>query len=151
LKGQRGRGFEALPFEDAYIPEPMSGCWLWLMSVNNHGYGTRGFSGKNALAHRVSWVLHRGPIPDGLHVLHRCDNPACVNPDHLFLGTHADNMQDMVRKGRVKSGMAKLDMDKANEIRQLRKSGMTSAAVGRRYGVSDGNVRMVWENRIWRV
>ena len=80
-------------FWDGCIPEPNTGCWLWLGFISPDGYGTR-------LAHRRAWELARGPIPDGMLVCHRCDVRHCVNPDHLFLGTHLDNMRDMIRKGR---------------------------------------------------
>jgi hypothetical protein len=90
----------APPFEDKYIPEPMSGCWLWLGSCDDKGYG-KGIHGKRRYkAHRQSWIIHRGEIPPGLCVLHKCDVPSCINPDHLWLGTKADNTADMVRKKR---------------------------------------------------
>lgn len=77
-------------------------CWLWLGSrkERNGGYGQLSFYGRFAYAHRVSWHLSNGPIPEGAQVLHKCDNPPCVRPDHLFLGTQADNVRDMFRKGR---------------------------------------------------
>jgi hypothetical protein len=85
-------------------PEPTSGCWLWTGALGMDGYGIRvhlhGEERKPRRAHRASWEIFRGPIPDGLWVLHRCDNPPCVNPDHLFLGTQTDNIRDAVRKGR---------------------------------------------------
>ena len=82
------------------IPEPTSGCHLWIGAVAGWGYGSTRIGGKNMRAHRAVWELTNGPIPHGLWVLHRCDNPLCVNPLHLFLGTHSDNMRDVVQKHR---------------------------------------------------
>lgn len=89
-----------LRFDRKWTPEPNTGCWLWKHGTHKFGYGFFKHAGE-VTAHRVSWVLHNGPIPDGMHVLHRCDVPQCVNPDHLFLGTHTDNMKDCARKGRT--------------------------------------------------
>jgi len=75
-------------------------CWLWQAAKNHNGYGIVSRRTGNQLAHRVAWALVNGPIPDGLYVLHKCDTPACVNPDHLSLGTQMENMRDMVNKGR---------------------------------------------------
>jgi hypothetical protein len=87
-------------FEKRFIPEPNSGCWIWTEYCNHQGYGRWRYDGKRIGAHRISWMLYCGPISGGLSVLHHCDNPSCVNPDHLFLGTHDDNMRDMTAKGR---------------------------------------------------
>ena len=91
-------------FDKRYILEPTSGCWLWEKSRSSEGYGLFWAFGKTRSAHRVAWELYCGKIPDGLFVLHSCDVKSCVNPDHLFLGTHTDNMADMVHKGRQASG-----------------------------------------------
>ena len=88
-------------FENKYIPEPNSGCWLWVAGRMSNGYG--GVMGNGA--HRTSWELYRGAIPEGLSVLHKCDVKICVNPDHLFLGTQADNLADM--RGKNRHGYAK--------------------------------------------
>ena len=87
-------------FDAKWTPEPMSGCWLWTGTVDLKQYGRFSKQGRLCSAHRIAWELYRGSIPTDRNVLHRCDNPSCVNPDHLFLGTLTDNMRDMARKGR---------------------------------------------------
>lgn len=87
-------------FEAKYIPEPNTGCWLWTSTQQTFGYGAFRFRGGYQKAHRVAWILYRGVIPDNLCVLHKCDTPTCVNPDHLFLGSRTDNNADCIRKGR---------------------------------------------------
>ena len=79
-----------------------TGCWLWGAAHNDQGYGVLRVNDKNVYAHRASWVVHFGELPDGHCVLHRCDVPACINPAHLFVGSKADNTKDMVAKGRAR-------------------------------------------------
>ena len=88
-------------FETKCIPEPMSGCWIWI-GASGGRYGRMRFDGRDQQAHRIAWQVYRGTIPHGLFVLHRCDNTFCVNPSHLFLGTQADNIQDALAKGRLR-------------------------------------------------
>ena len=80
--------------------EKTDGCWIWMASRDPKGYGTFGFEGRVHKAHRVAYILAFGEVPNGAHVLHSCDNPHCVNPSHLRPGTHTDNMQDKVLRGR---------------------------------------------------
>jgi hypothetical protein len=79
-------------------------CWLWTACRDRYGYGRLSAEGRRYKAHRASWELHFGPIPEGKGVLHSCDNPPCVRPDHLFLGTQVDNIRDMIAKGRYVNG-----------------------------------------------
>src|SRR6185503_243782 len=85
--------------EERSIPEPNSGCWLWLLSFGNHGYGNASLGKRVMTAPRASYIAHYGSVPDGLWVLHRCNNKACVNPEHLYAGTHQQNMDDVARVG----------------------------------------------------
>ena len=107
-------GTPAERFATKFMPEPMSGCWLWLGSLGPTGYGLFYFPPRNMVpAHQASWEIYRGSR-NGFHVLHNCDNRPCVNPEHLYLGTHQDNMRDRDSRGRgykrdgSKNGRAKL-------------------------------------------
>lgn len=101
----RGHALTDLIFSGC-TPEPNSGCWLWLSSVDAGGYGRLYATGRGQmLAHRASYESFVGPIPAGMCVCHKCDVRSCVNPDHLWLGTDADNTADMVRKGRQRRGV----------------------------------------------
>jgi hypothetical protein len=90
-------------FYNQHSVNPQTHCWEWIGATAGRGYGRIQVNGEKVYAHRLSWQMHNGEIPDGLFVCHHCDNVLCVNPDHLFLGTHSDNMQDMVRKGKHNS------------------------------------------------
>lgn len=127
------------------------GCWLWTGSKIPQGYGRVRIDGKALATHRVSWEMHRGPIPKGLHVLHYCDEPACVNPNHLFLGTHTDNMRDMFAKGRCDRkgeahGSAKLT---SSQVREIRAAPNGSAAMAEKYGVSYCTIKNIRARRTW--
>ena len=112
----------------------MFDCWVWMGSRNPDGYGNISIQNKSKSAHRISWEIHNGRIPKGLHVLHRCDNPPCVNPSHLFLGTNADNVADMNAKGRQRPGLPrKLTPD---QVREIRSSCLSPKELGRMYSVS---------------
>lgn len=97
IKGDSEKSFHA-----KYIPI-LTGCWIWMSSLSDRGYGQLTIKNKTIYAHRFSWELHNGPIPEGLLVCHHCDTPLCVNPDHLFVGTQKDNILDAMRKGRLTS------------------------------------------------
>jgi hypothetical protein len=147
-------------FETWCIPEPNSGCWLWLHNMTR-GYGRmlwRSPDGakRYAKAHRVAWELYQGPIPDGLVACHRCDNRACVNPDHLFLGTIADNNEDKRRKGRARCGKGerhwnvRLSAEVVREIRELAANGVSHADLRERFGLQSAHVSRIVRRGIWR-
>jgi hypothetical protein len=118
------------------------GCWSWLGSTTSDGYGCISAFGE-LRAHRASWVLHHGPIPSGMHVLHRCDNPPCTNPDHLFLGTIADNNRDRNRKGRdVKAfpTRQKVTPEVIARARAMRAEGLIQQDIADALGVSRGRI-----------
>jgi hypothetical protein len=129
--------------------EKTDGCWLWTASLNGGGYGTinAGGRGRPLLAPRVSWELHNGPILDGLFVCHHCDNRRCVRPDHLFLGSAIDNMQDMKRKGRH-VGNRKITRQQVAEIRRLYAAGgISQEKLGERFGITQGAVWLIVNNK----
>lgn len=127
-------------------------CWLWTGATNDSGYGVvrvgSGPSRRMARAHRASYEMAYGPIPDGRMVCHRCDNPPCVRPDHLFLGDCADNLGDMARKLRVTH--AKLDPEKVREIRALAADGWSHPRISERFGINVTSVRRVVIRRNWK-
>lgn len=129
-------------------------CWEWLRSGNGRGYGLywNSKTGARVYAHRMSYELARGVIPDGQQVLHKCDNPRCVNPNHLFLGTHTDNMRDMFRKGRRKTNktrgerhpLAVFTNITAQKVRQLYSDeNVTQVELAKFFGVSQSTISRV--------
>ncbi len=130
-----------------------SACWTWTGSLGGSRYGVFKLNGKLIKAHRASWVFSGQTIPDGMKVLHRCDNPVCVNPDHLFIGTQCDNILDMENKGRgrhpsgVDHSNAKLS---ATSVEFIRNSGDSMADLARKFGVSRQAVFKVKRNITWR-
>ena len=142
----------------AKVAKTEDGCWNWIASKRHKGYGAFCYHREDGTlvqgrAHRYSWEIHNGDIPDGMFVLHSCDNPACVNPDHLFLGTNQDNVDDMMRKGRHvaggtkcgRSGRWKKGPDHKNyrlgddvivAIRNDRLDGLSYSALSKKHGVN---------------
>jgi hypothetical protein len=132
-------------------------CWTWTAYRNANGYGEVRASKKLWLAHRFAWHLEHGEIPDGLNVLHSCDNPPCVRPLHLFLGTQLDNVKDCVQKRRngtaygEAKGNAKLTRGSVKKIRELyAKGGVTQRALAKVYGVGKTVIWNVTTRRTWR-
>lgn len=134
------------------------GCWEWSGYRDRHGYGRfapgPGKRRSGRLAHRISWVLNNGDLPAGMMVCHHCDNPACVRPEHLFLGSHAENVADCVRKGRVAHGAdhghAKLTAPAVVRIRELASLGSSLASLGREFGVSPNTITHIVRGDTWR-
>jgi len=144
-------------FNSRYERVTESGCWIWSGGMNAYGYGSFWDMdyGRARRAHRVSYELYKGFIPDGLLVLHKCDVPVCVNPDHLFLGTHQDNMDDKIKKGRQakgeNNGSSKLTEKEVKEIRDKyvpRK--YTQRMLAREFNVSQVAIGCVIRNETWR-
>ncbi len=142
-------------FESRLIPEPNSGCWLWLgMQQVGKLYGIFCWKNKSIKAHRASWEIYRGEIPLGLQVLHRCDMPQCVNPDHLFLGTQKDNNDDCHRKGRNRSAVGEkqhLSKLTASNVLEIRTSPYcTLEKLGDKYGVTKSTIGRVLSRKTWK-
>lgn len=132
------------------------GCWDWTGHKHRQGYGFIDINSIGKLAHRISWIINKGNIPKNLFVLHKCDNPSCVNPGHLFLGTQTDNMRDMFKKNRNAdvSGeknpnriLSKLDVLK---IRKLLKLRISYKEIAKKFGISYGNVNNIVSGYAWK-
>lgn len=146
------------------MPEPNSGCVLWLRSVAPFGYGILTFGKKVWNTHRLAWVAYNGPIPDGLCVLHKCDVPGCLNPKHLFLGTRGDNCRDMIAKGRhagcawgrtkgagggpgVKHYRARFTDE---QVLAIRSDSRRQCDIARAYGVAQTTIASIRNRQNWK-
>lgn len=123
-------------------------CWLWTAGADSKGYGTISSKRKAAKsrAHRLSYIIHFGDFDADMHVLHRCDTPRCVNPKHLFLGNHEDNMHDAAMKGRFNS---KITAEEAREIVRMIRSGVRPYLVARKFGLAQSTICGIMTGRTW--
>ena len=139
---------------------PKTGCLDWTAAIHTEGYGSFKLDGKRQLAHRVAWMFAHGPAPAELCVCHTCDNRLCVNPDHLFLGTKADNTADAIAKGRHSTTVnplrgehqptAKLNEVAVRVIRYMAAKGVTASKLARVHGVGRTTIRRVVARQTWR-
>ena len=149
---------DVLRFQE-HVKISESGCHEWYGAIQSNGYGVLRVDGKPMLSHRISWELENDSVPKGMCVLHRCDNRRCVNPEHLFVGTQADNMRDAVSKGRMgnKNPMkgegharSRLTEDDVRAIRCAHESGETNSSIARRYDVSGTHIGYIVNRKLWK-
>lgn len=145
-------------FHDRVFPVTETGCWIWVGALNDRGYGTMKFYRKVLKAHRISWYIHRGPIPkatleaghQGTVVMHKCDVPCCVNPRHLRLGTQTENTADRTKKGRSAMGeghgVSKLKQD---AVREILRSPLSSVVLADQFGVSVSTICRIRSGKLW--
>jgi hypothetical protein len=158
----RKKSLEERFWEKVLIPTETSRCWIWAAAKNQRGYGVFWFNGRLQNAQRISWEIKHGP-PGSFYVLHHCDNPSCVNPRHLFIGTPKDNSNDMVSKGRQAKGRkigdkmrgrrnaAHLTSAKALEIRALLRTGAKQDTLSEMFGVNQSTVSRIGTNKTWNI
>jgi hypothetical protein len=143
-------GYKFIQFVSQVVPDE-SGCWKWGGPIGNDGYGWF----QKSRAHRYSYTRFKGPIPDGLFILHSCDTPSCVCPHHLSAGTQLENMRQKMARGRhvylrgEQVGAAKLTAEKVKAIRQRHAKGETQRALGKAYGMSQGRISMIVNRKSW--
>ena len=172
LAGTKRKKLYAPPGADPTDPEHLArrlangiainertGCWEWQRTTNGDGYGMLRVAGKMVYAHRLSYELGVGPIPAGLHILHRCDNPRCINPEHLSAGTRSQNMKECSERGRARipkpikrgedNGAAKLGDAEVRSIRRLLSAGLTQREIAARFGVSQQTISGIKAGKRW--
>jgi len=132
------------PFWSRVHPEALSGCWLWHGAMRPNGYG--GYRSRYH-AHRVAWELTNGEAPKDMDVCHSCDTRACVNPDHLFLGTRQQNLEDMARKGR--HPFVKLTPEKVRIVRQMIEQSVPAAHIAEEMRISRSSVWLIARRKVW--
>ncbi len=162
-QGHNNRSRVGRPVDERFwenvIKAALDDCWLWTGTKGHHGYGMmsvgskRDKSRRNVFAHRLSYELHYGPIPSGAVIRHTCDNPSCVNPGHLIVGSHQENMRDMVSRNRqtlgTKNPQARITADDVRQIRALAASGTIHAEIAPRFGITRSAVTMIVERKRW--
>lgn len=143
----------ASEFWEKSIPVPITGCLLWTGEVDRSGYGYLRFERKTERAHRVAWRLATGQDAGSLLVCHRCDVRSCVNPAHLFVGTVADNVADMVRKDRQqrgeRCGRSKLTAFDVEDIREYARAGASTRRIAAAFGITSKHARIVIDRKVW--
>lgn len=137
-----------------YIPVPETGCWLWLGTWTHFGHGRLSSNGKSPIvASRLFYEHFTGPIPDGKFVCHKCDTPPCCNPDHLFLGTHSENMNDMKRKRRSRAASGEFNSSaklNAEQVKTIFSDRRCRAAISHDYGISSSTVTAIKQGKSWK-
>jgi hypothetical protein len=147
------KGPRPFAFHECYTVEPRTGCWLWTKYLGATGYGRIRNDGQRYGAHRYSWEIHRGEIPAGMCVLHKCDTRPCVNPDHLFLGTKTDNANDRTQKGRGRGQpgeshyMAKLT---EADVAAIRSDPRLQRIIAKDYGVTQPAISLIKRQARWK-
>lgn len=141
-------------FGEWFDVEPNTGCWLWFRNCNASGYGNVRFNGRRDRAHRVMYRLCVGEVPENRLVLHKCDTPSCVNPAHLYVGTHWDNMRDRRIRNRQATGethgAAKLTNTDVFVIKYLRDRPIEAALVAEAFDVHPKTIRNIWGGITWK-
>lgn len=151
------RGKKRKPVWDAFherIKKARNGCWNWTGLLGRWGYAKLQFRDRQLGASKVGWILYGGEVPAGMFVCHKCDNPKCVNPKHLFIGTPKDNTQDAIRKGRMlvgeKNGQHKLTAKQVIKIRERRKRGETLLSIANDFGVKMTAIHKIVHRDHWK-